>query len=223
MRDLRYEVGPFRVDPSRRRLHNGDLPVALTPKVFELLLAFVERPGTVLSKDDLIQILWPDVAVEENNLTHCIAKLRRALGDDIHERRFIVTVPNEVPFCRRRTSDRRDDGAGPNGPRPAQRTASVPNCSCCRCDPRGSGRFSALAFRTRSQLCEAQSSRFDRRQRGLRRPRISRRSPGRTSMRFSGGVASWRTRFISAQLLMLEHAVGLRRRDASDVFQLRTR
>jgi eukaryotic-like serine/threonine-protein kinase len=90
---VRYEVGPFRVDPVRRRLHNGDAPVALTPKVFELLLAFVKRPGTLLSKEDLIQALWPDVAVEENNLTHCIAKLRRALGDDIRERRFIVTVP----------------------------------------------------------------------------------------------------------------------------------
>src|SRR5262245_44286393 len=93
MGDVRYEVGPFRVDPSRRRLLNGDVAVALTPKVFELLLAFLERPGALLSKDDLIQILWPDVAVEENNLTHCVAKLRRALGDDIRERRFIVTVP----------------------------------------------------------------------------------------------------------------------------------
>ena len=90
--DVRYEVGPFRVDPVRRRLYDGDAPVALTPKVFELLLAFLERPGALLSKDDLIRALWPDVAVEENNLTHCIAKLRRALGDDIRERRFIVTV-----------------------------------------------------------------------------------------------------------------------------------
>ena len=40
--DVRYEVGPFRVDPVRRRLHHGDVPVALTPKVFELLLAFLE-------------------------------------------------------------------------------------------------------------------------------------------------------------------------------------
>jgi len=93
--DVRYEVGSFRVDPVRRRLRNGDVPVALTPKVFELLLAFVEHPGALLSKDDLLQMLWPDTAVEENNLTHCIAKLRRALGDDIRERRFIVTVPGQ--------------------------------------------------------------------------------------------------------------------------------
>jgi DNA-binding winged helix-turn-helix (wHTH) protein/tetratricopeptide (TPR) repeat protein len=93
--DVRYEVGPFRLDPARRRLHNGDVPVALTPKVFELLLAFVEHPGALLSKDELLQMLWPDTAVEENNLTHCIAKLRRALGDDIRARRFIVTVPGQ--------------------------------------------------------------------------------------------------------------------------------
>lgn len=92
---LQYEVGPFRVDPVRRRLLRDDVPVALTPKVFELLLAFVEHPGELLAKDDLLQILWPDVAVEENNLTHSIAKLRRALGDDIRERRFIVTVPGQ--------------------------------------------------------------------------------------------------------------------------------
>ena len=95
MADVRSEVGRFRVDPARRRLFDGDVPVAVTPKVFELLLAFVERPGTLLSKNDLIQILWPDVAVEDNNLTHCIAKLRRALGDDIRERHFIVTVPGQ--------------------------------------------------------------------------------------------------------------------------------
>jgi DNA-binding winged helix-turn-helix (wHTH) protein/tetratricopeptide (TPR) repeat protein len=92
---LQYELGPFRVDPVRRRLFKGDVLVPLTPKVFELLLAFVERPGELLTKDALLSILWPDVAVEENNLTHAMAKLRKALGDDIHERRFIVTVSGQ--------------------------------------------------------------------------------------------------------------------------------
>jgi DNA-binding winged helix-turn-helix (wHTH) protein/tetratricopeptide (TPR) repeat protein len=92
---VHYEVGPFRLDPARRRLLRDEEPVALSPKVFELLLALVERPGKLLAKDDLLQILWPDVAVEENNLTHAMAKLRRALGDDIRERRFIVTVPGQ--------------------------------------------------------------------------------------------------------------------------------
>jgi DNA-binding winged helix-turn-helix (wHTH) protein/TolB-like protein len=119
MADVRYEVGPFCVDPLRRRLHKGDVPVALTPKVFELLLAFVERPGTLLSKDDLIQVLWPDVAVEENNLTHCIAKLRRALGDDIRERRFIVTVPGQgYRFVAAVRVIATTDGAGGVGERP---------------------------------------------------------------------------------------------------------
>jgi len=43
----------------------------------------------------LLQLLWPDVTVEENNLTRAMAKLRKALGDTIHERRFIVTVPGQ--------------------------------------------------------------------------------------------------------------------------------
>ena len=124
------------MDPARRRLYNGDVPVAVTPKVFELLLAFLARPGTLLSKDDLIQILWPDVAVEDNNLTHCIAKLRRALGDDIRERRFIVTVPGQgYRFVAAvRAIGAADDGAGlgtrRRGGRPGRR--ECPDCSCCR-------------------------------------------------------------------------------------------
>ncbi len=92
---MHYSLGPFRIDAVRRRLYQGETPVALTPKVFDLLLAFVERPGELLTKDALLQILWPDVTVEENNLTHAMAKLRKALGDTIHERRFIVTVPGQ--------------------------------------------------------------------------------------------------------------------------------
>ena len=134
--DVRYEVGPFRVDPARRRLHNGDVPVALTPKVFELLLAFVERPGALLSKDDLLQMLWPDVAVEENNLTHCIAKLRRALGDDIRERRFIVTVPGQgYRFVAEVRAISAADGASDQrerrqAQRPSRRACR--DCWCCR-------------------------------------------------------------------------------------------
>jgi DNA-binding winged helix-turn-helix (wHTH) protein len=131
-----YEVGPFRVDPVRRRLYNGDVPVSLTPKVFGPLLAFVERPGTLLSKDDLLQLLWPDVAVEENNLTHCIAKLRRALGDDIRERRFIVTCRVRgialSPQCER--SPRAMTAPGWVNGLMAQcpGTRASPDCWCCR-------------------------------------------------------------------------------------------
>jgi DNA-binding winged helix-turn-helix (wHTH) protein/tetratricopeptide (TPR) repeat protein len=93
--EVQYTVGPFHIDAARRRLFRDRHPVPLMPKVFELLLAFVERPGELLTKDALLQTLWPDITVEENNLTHAVAKLRRALGDTIHERRFIVTVPGQ--------------------------------------------------------------------------------------------------------------------------------
>jgi DNA-binding winged helix-turn-helix (wHTH) protein len=90
-----YEVGPFRIDAARRRLIHGTTQVPVTPKVFDLLLTFVENPGEILTKDALVARLWPNTVVEDNNLTHAIAKLRKALGDDIREHRFIVTVPGE--------------------------------------------------------------------------------------------------------------------------------
>jgi eukaryotic-like serine/threonine-protein kinase len=83
------------VDAARRRLIRGTSQVPVTPKVFDLLLTFVESPGEILTKDALVARLWPNTVVEDNNLTHAIAKLRKVLGDDIREHRFIVTVPGE--------------------------------------------------------------------------------------------------------------------------------
>ena len=87
--------GPFLVDTVRRQLHREGVLIPLTPKVFTLLLTFLGDPGTLLTKDALLDAVWPNVTVEENSLTHAIAKLRKALGDGIHEHRFIVTVPGQ--------------------------------------------------------------------------------------------------------------------------------
>lgn len=88
-----YEFGPFRVDPIRRLLLRDDEAVALTSKVFDTLLVLVEHKGQILHKDELMQRLWPDTTVEENNLTQQISALRRALGERAGEHRYIVTVP----------------------------------------------------------------------------------------------------------------------------------
>jgi len=64
-----YMFGPFRIDPTERVLRrNGNL-VPLAPKVFEMLLALVESHGRVVQKEELLNRLWPDVFVEEANLT----------------------------------------------------------------------------------------------------------------------------------------------------------
>lgn len=89
-----YLFQGFRLDAQRRLLFrsNGDL-VALPPKVFDTLLFFVERPGELLSKRQLMAGIWRDVIVEENNLDRAISTLRRKLGERPGDHRYIVTEP----------------------------------------------------------------------------------------------------------------------------------
>ena len=79
-------------DPHRQALLRGDEPVPLTPKVFEMLTAFLERPGELLPKEELMERLWPDTFVEEANLAQNVAVLRKALGDNPKTPRYIATV-----------------------------------------------------------------------------------------------------------------------------------
>ena len=90
-----YEFGPFRVDPERRVLLREDHPVAISPKVFETLLILVRRSREVVTKEDLMNALWPDAFVEEANLSQNIFMLRKALGDAPEDRRYIVTLPGK--------------------------------------------------------------------------------------------------------------------------------
>lgn len=90
----RYAFGEFLLEPLQQRVsRRGGDALALTPRLFNALLLFVERPGELLDKDTLMRALWPDVVVEENNLSQVISALRRALGDDAQGSRFIQTVP----------------------------------------------------------------------------------------------------------------------------------
>src|SRR5215207_6715562 len=91
--DRVYEFGPFRLHPLRRVLLRDGCPVALTARVFDPLLVFVERRGRVVAKEELMAALWPDTAVEENNLTQHVSMLRKALGERAGGRRYVVTVP----------------------------------------------------------------------------------------------------------------------------------
>ena len=76
-----YEFGRFRLNTAERvLLREGEL-VALTPKVFDILLMLVQNSGNVVSKDDLMKRVWPDTFVEEGNLTQNISLLRKALGE----------------------------------------------------------------------------------------------------------------------------------------------
>jgi TolB-like protein/DNA-binding winged helix-turn-helix (wHTH) protein/Flp pilus assembly protein TadD len=88
-----YEFGPFRADLEQRLLLRQGEIVPLTSKVFETLLVLIEHRDRVLEKEELMRLVWPDTVVEDNNLTVNISTLRKALGDNASERRYIVTVP----------------------------------------------------------------------------------------------------------------------------------
>jgi TolB-like protein/DNA-binding winged helix-turn-helix (wHTH) protein len=86
--------GDFRIDPRKRVLAriDGEL-IPLTPKHFDTLLYLVENAGEVLDKGAMMAAIWPGMIVEENNLNQAISHLRRILGDDGAEHRYILTVP----------------------------------------------------------------------------------------------------------------------------------
>jgi tetratricopeptide (TPR) repeat protein/DNA-binding winged helix-turn-helix (wHTH) protein/TolB-like protein len=85
-----YEFGPFRLDASDHQLLREGVPLPLTPKALDTLLILVQNSGRTLEKDELMNAVWPDTIVEENNLTQNVSSLRRVLGRDFP---FIQTMP----------------------------------------------------------------------------------------------------------------------------------
>ncbi|MBI4746974.1 MAG: winged helix-turn-helix domain-containing protein [Acidobacteria bacterium] len=88
-----YEFGAFRVDPQDRLLLKEGKVVPLAPKVFDILLIFLEHPGSVLEKDSLLERVWPDTFVEEGNLARNVSTLRKVLGEVDEGAQFIETIP----------------------------------------------------------------------------------------------------------------------------------
>ncbi len=90
-----YEFGDFRVDSSRRILFRDTDQIPLTPKVFDTLALLVANHGQVLDKKELMSAVWPDTAVEENNLNQHVSTLRRIFGETRGENRYIATIPGK--------------------------------------------------------------------------------------------------------------------------------
>jgi len=84
--------GPFELRPSHRELAASGGNVALGGRAFDLLVALVDNRNRVLSKDELMRLVWPNIAVEESNLSVAVASIRRALGDDAQNAKIIRTV-----------------------------------------------------------------------------------------------------------------------------------
>jgi DNA-binding winged helix-turn-helix (wHTH) protein/Tfp pilus assembly protein PilF len=87
-----YRFGPFTLDSARRRLFRDGEVILVPPKALDVLQVLLENRGRTVEKDDLMGRVWPDTVVEEANLTQSIFMLRRALGDEPSEPRYISTI-----------------------------------------------------------------------------------------------------------------------------------
>ena len=88
-----YAFGDFRLDLRSRRLLRGNEAMPITVKAFDTLAVLVERAGQVVDKEELMRRVWTDAIVEESNLSQQIFTLRRMLGEEPKDHRYIQTVP----------------------------------------------------------------------------------------------------------------------------------
>ena len=88
-----YAFGPFVVDAVKRTLWRERRLVPITSKTFDVLVVLLEHRDHIVSKDELLNRVWPDTAVNENNLARQISSLRRALGQRPDQHDFVVTIP----------------------------------------------------------------------------------------------------------------------------------
>jgi DNA-binding winged helix-turn-helix (wHTH) protein/pimeloyl-ACP methyl ester carboxylesterase len=88
-----YRFGPFHLDVRERRLSRGREVIPLRLKVFDTLLVLVLNAGRLVTKQELLDAVWPETTVEENNLNHNVSVLRKALGEKATGQQYIETVP----------------------------------------------------------------------------------------------------------------------------------
>jgi DNA-binding winged helix-turn-helix (wHTH) protein len=89
-----YKFDSFLLDVNERLLLKDGNAVALAPKAFDILAHFVRNSGRLIDKDELMREVWHDVTVEETNISMNVSLLRKALGDQAREPRFIKTIPS---------------------------------------------------------------------------------------------------------------------------------
>src|SRR5262245_17687304 len=83
---------PFRLDAANQRLWRGDEALPLRPKTFAVLTHLLDRPGQLVTKEELLDACWPDTTITYTVLKVCIREIREALGDDSKAPRFIETA-----------------------------------------------------------------------------------------------------------------------------------
>ena len=116
MSSPQWLFGGFRLDPDNACLWRGAQAIALTPKAFDVLHYLVTHPDRLVTKDTLLDAVWPETAVSDAVVRIAIGELRRALGDTVQAPRFIATVPRRgyrflAPVTWAPTRDGPDRGA----------------------------------------------------------------------------------------------------------------
>ena len=93
----RYHFGPFELQPDKRRLLKDGVAISLRPRAFDLLAALVERAGHLVTKDELLDQVWPKIVVEEAALHVQVSALRKVIGVDaittVSGRGYQFTLP----------------------------------------------------------------------------------------------------------------------------------
>ena len=93
----RYRFGPFELQPDKRRLLKDGTPISLRPRAFDLLVALVDRAGHLVTKDELLDRVWPKAVVEEAALHVQVSALRKVIGSDaittVSGRGYQFTLP----------------------------------------------------------------------------------------------------------------------------------
>ena len=87
-----YRFGPFLLEPTERRLTRESTPVEMTAKAFDLLALLVAHHGGLVTKEEIFDTVWSDVSVTESNLSTTVSVIRKALGEDAAQQRYIETV-----------------------------------------------------------------------------------------------------------------------------------
>ena len=87
-----YRFAPFRLDPVNQCLWRGTEQISLSPKAFSVLLYLAGRPGRLVTKQELLDAIWPDIHVTEGVLKRAVLEVRKALADPADEPLFIQTL-----------------------------------------------------------------------------------------------------------------------------------
>jgi len=89
---MSFRLGEWLVEPSLNRLSNGDTTIQIELRVMAVLLCLAQHAGEVVTRRRLVDSVWDDGFVADNTITHAVAELRKAFGDDHRDPRFIETI-----------------------------------------------------------------------------------------------------------------------------------